>query len=126
MEQCVFCLEDMNDESETMILECKHKMHTSCFMEYVKYNMNKQSDIICPLCRDVVINMNTISNIHAANSCPHAVHVTPIPQEIPVIHAIPVTYIEQQTRVKRCFSSCFVAVIIGINLIILLTMKADT
>lgn len=58
--QCVFCLDDMDDERLTIMLDgCKHRMHTSCFMDYIKHNINKQDDIVCPICRHVVINMPT-------------------------------------------------------------------
>ena len=73
--QCVFCLDDMNDERLTIMLNgCKHRMHTSCFMDYVKYNINKQDNIVCPICRHVVINM-PIRQYHIAPPMAPVVYV---------------------------------------------------
>lgn len=47
---CVICLESINDQHMTFY--CKHKLHYSCFHEYLYYHYNiENKKILCPTCR---------------------------------------------------------------------------
>jgi hypothetical protein len=79
--QCIFCLEDMDENSRTIKLEgCNHIMHTACFMDYLKHNLKKNEDILCPVCRHHVIIMPT----HTPSQ-PHDMTPLPAPPTSPVI-----------------------------------------
>ena len=105
--QCVFCLDDMSDESQTITLQgCKHVMHTSCFSDYVTYNMNKNEAIVCPVCRHVVINLVSPP--------------TPAPAPAPAPAIVTVTPVEGK---RRCLTPCFIVFVIGVNLIMFLAIR---
>ena len=110
-EQCVFCLDDMDDESLTVRLDgCHHIMHTSCFLEYVKHNLsNKKDCVLCPICRHIVIEIGALS----------------APQVIPPLTLPPIIVREPSTpqRQSRCrlFTPLFIITLASANLIYFLT-----
>jgi hypothetical protein len=114
-EQCVFCLDDMNDESLTIMLDgCNHVVHTSCFLDYVKYNINKQHKIMCPICRHVVVDIPIVA----------------VPQEVPeelelatVYVRPPAAPVEKKTR-WRFGAPVFITVLVAINLVYFLVWDA--
>ncbi|KAF5175719.1 hypothetical protein FRX31_034698 [Thalictrum thalictroides] len=54
--QCAICLGTWNEEEEKQkwVLPCKHMFHSECICEWVK-----SSGITCPICRSVVIDMES-------------------------------------------------------------------
>ena len=46
MEECIICLEDLNNYELTM-LECGHVFHSKCIYEW----FSKSKSMICPICR---------------------------------------------------------------------------
>jgi hypothetical protein len=115
-EQCVFCLDDMNDESLTIMLDgCNHVVHTSCFLSYVKYNISKQHKIMCPVCRHIVVDMPMVV----------------IPQVVPEQPAEPTTVYDRPPPAPaekknrwRFGAPVFIAVMGAINLICFLVWDA--
>jgi len=111
-EQCVFCLDDMNDENSTIVLDgCNHVVHTSCFLDYVKYNINKQHKIMCPICRHIVVDIPMVS----------------VPQEIPEepqpTNVRPAAPAEKKSR-WRFGAPVFISVLAAINIIYFLVWDA--
>lgn len=75
MKECAICLESVpemasganviNFECKLVQLpKCKHKFHTTCFLEYVTYqfNHNPCTDVRCPECRDRFIQWDIQNN----------------------------------------------------------------
>lgn len=48
---CVICLEDLNHH--VINYNCKHILHITCLLDYVKSQIEKKQDITCPICRNV-------------------------------------------------------------------------
>ena len=114
-EQCVFCLDDMNDESSTVMLDgCNHVVHTSCFLEYVKYNINKHRKIMCPICRHVVVDIPLVAVPQEVPEEPESTTIYVRPPAVPV---------EKKTR-WRFGAPIFIAVMGALNLICFLTWEA--
>jgi hypothetical protein len=116
-EQCVLCLDDMIDESLTIALDgCNHVMHTSCFLDYVKYNINKQRKIACPICRHIVVDIPMVA---APQVIPppedHIVYVSPPPVA---------AYNPPQKSRWRLGAPIFLVVMGVINLVYFLTWDA--
>ena len=53
-EECVFCLDSIAC-SPTVQFVCHHIVHTKCFLEYVKYQMTNAENVVCPMCRDELL-----------------------------------------------------------------------
>ena len=54
--ECSICLEAINEDKNVVILECGHKYHLNCFMEYGIMNKTKFHHQKCCLCRKRVLD----------------------------------------------------------------------
>ena len=50
---CVICLDNISGDSETFEIECGHKYHTSCIINWFRNGYKS-----CPLCNDIPSNIN--------------------------------------------------------------------
>ena len=65
MSECPFCLEDIHVNSGEVCVatHCNHVMHKHCFVEFLQYNLQKNTAMIsCPLCRHVIVELIPLSN----------------------------------------------------------------
>ena len=53
-EECLFCLDSLAC-GPTVQFVCNHIVHTKCFLEYVKYKMTHVENVVCPMCRDELL-----------------------------------------------------------------------
>lgn len=65
-DSCVICLDEIENDinKNTIVLKCFHHYHYDCFIDYMKYNLQKikkKSCIECPMCR---INTENIYILH--------------------------------------------------------------
>lgn len=51
-EICTICLSDNNNVSTT--LNCHHTFHNQCINKWIDTSMQNNSDILCPLCRNIL------------------------------------------------------------------------
>ena len=51
-ETCTICLNE-NDTSST-ILKCQHTFHKQCINKWIDTSIQNNTDILCPLCRDIL------------------------------------------------------------------------
>ena len=54
MDECSYCLNEIDPEINYSITECGHKFHSSCIFNILK-NYNN-----CPICRETLIDKNSI------------------------------------------------------------------
>ena len=51
---CAICLEVIYEEK--FILNCNHYFHRICFFKWIRWCINENNDIVCPLCKtDILI-----------------------------------------------------------------------
>jgi hypothetical protein len=48
---CSICLVDMNEKSETFLLDCNHRFHTKCIIDVFRKTYSYENNGKCPLCR---------------------------------------------------------------------------
>lgn len=61
---CSICLENMDNDKNLVITECKHKYHFSCLLSHITTSVNTKKNLTCPICRGNLNNKkNTDSNI---------------------------------------------------------------
>ena len=60
---CSICLEQiivedyMKSKNELIFLSCSHVFHTSCIQVWTNTLINNGQNVNCPLCRDIIINI---------------------------------------------------------------------
>jgi len=52
---CTICLQTEN--YIFLNLNCNHKFHANCILEYLKICKNDNNNFYCPLCRDLIIQI---------------------------------------------------------------------
>jgi hypothetical protein len=64
---CPICFEDVIPPLTT--LECCHTLHDECFKDYITYQLKQnKKQILCPLCRDVILEVSPIVINNDVNS----------------------------------------------------------
>ena len=71
-EICVICLDAIEKGLDNTISfsGCEHRIHSDCFFKYIQYTLKEKKQILCPTCRNVIININ--SDIVYQNDIHHA------------------------------------------------------
>lgn len=65
---CVICFEILQGENENnnepliTLYECNHIMHTKCFMKYAQYTIQENKKALCPICRNIIIEISDSSD----------------------------------------------------------------
>lgn len=91
---CVICLEELRGKSpssKTVQFDgCNHIMHSKCFFDHANYILKDSLQVLCPICRHVVINVRN-------NSAPSSFNMMNIIPSTTInnIHAISDTGIEE-------------------------------
>jgi hypothetical protein len=69
--QCPVCLDLIDGREMIDLPRCGHKMHSSCFVELVEYQIKTSTSLLgstsislsCPICRGCVVNATSRSSI---------------------------------------------------------------
>lgn len=60
MDTCVICLDEFKNDDKKVCLEgCDHIVHSKCFFSYANYTLRTSSTVLCPICRHMVINIDS-------------------------------------------------------------------
>jgi hypothetical protein len=49
---CSICFENIENNKNMILTECKHKFHFSCIIKYLKNAIKRDDELKCPICRD--------------------------------------------------------------------------
>ena len=68
-DKCPICMDEINDDKNLVITECKHKYHFICMIKFAKSKFNKNENMFCPMCKQTIINNenNNIKNNNVEN-----------------------------------------------------------
>jgi hypothetical protein len=50
-EKCAICIDNIKEDKNLVITECKHKYHFTCILKFIKIQLNKNENFFCPLCK---------------------------------------------------------------------------
>ena len=60
--ECVICLDDLNDDDDVIRLMCEHKMHSKCLLEMLSATTHKLHK--CPICRKFISMRSVVNNVY--------------------------------------------------------------